>query len=727
MSRDSKHDILFEPLEVGVKTLPNRFYQVPHCGSSATAYPGMQAALRGVKAEGGWGAVFTEYITSTPEDDFSPYWAGTIWDDDDVHNLRHTCEEVHRHGALAGIQLGYTGSHVASFETRAVPRGPSQIAAESFPGWLTYPIEATIDDIHEVQQLVVDGALRAREAGFDLIMFYGGHGNGPAQFLSPASNKRTDEYGGSVENRARFWVETVEKMHAAVGDDCAIVSRVTLDELVGESGVTLEDSLRLIELADPFVDMWDLMIGSMEWGQDIAASRFHPENHEVEWHREVRAHTEKPIVGVGRFTSPDTMVSVIESGQLDVIGSARSSIADPFLPTKVREGRLDDIRECIGNNACVARWASFGGIVCTQNPTMGEEYRRGWHPEQFTRAENADNDVLVLGAGPAGMECAMVLGKRKMRRVHLVDLGPEIGGCMRWIGQLPRLGEWRRLVNYRQIQLDKLKNVEVILETQLDADAVMQYGAELVVLATGAEWTTDGMNWVSRDPIPGADTTTANCLTPEQILLEDKDLPGDRIAVLDCDGYVAGIGIAELLRQRGCEVSYITPFPQPGAYTMNTGEFPEIARLFRELEIKVKTETMVSSIRPGEIETYYLYGEGLQRRYGGHRGEIRAPIQEFDTVEADGIVLLASKRSRDSIYREMIAEQDGWAQADIDAVYRIGDCVAPRVLAELVFDGHRLAREIDSPNPAVPKPYIRERQVWNATVERNEAVIAAKQ
>ncbi len=160
------------------------------------------------------------------------------------------------------------------------------------------------------------------------------------------------------------------------------------------------------------------------------------------------------------------------SGQFDIIGAARPSISDPFLPKKIEEGRLDDIRECIGCNQCISRW-EIGGppLVCTQNATAGEEYRRGWHPEKFHPAANREKGVLVVGAGPAGMECAMVLGKREMAAVHLVEAEPEIGGCVNWIsllghsdgkenlfrGSARGLGEWKRIVNYRQIQLDKLR------------------------------------------------------------------------------------------------------------------------------------------------------------------------------------------------------------------------------------------------------------------------------
>ena len=391
-----------------------------------------------------------------------------------------------------------------------------------------------LDDIQRVQQYYVDGAIRARAAGFDIIYVYGAHSYLPLQFLSPWSNKRTDKYGGSFENRARFWRESLEKVREAVGDDCAIASRFAVDTLYGPAGVELEkDGYRFVEYVDHLVDLWDLTVGDIaEWGQNAGPSRFFEENHEKPYTGTVKPgnHTNKPVVGVGRITNPDTMVAIINSGQFDIIGAARPSISDPFLPNKIEEGRFDDIRECIGCNQCISRW-EIGGppMVCTQNATAGEEYRRGWHPERFHRARNADKSVLVVGAGPAGMECAMVLGKREMSAVHLVEADRSIGGNVNWVSTLGHsdgkenifrgtargLGDWQRVVNYRQIQLDKLKNVEIHTGSRLDAQQIREYGAEIVVIATGCHWATDGLNSATHDTIPGADATLPWQATPD--------------------------------------------------------------------------------------------------------------------------------------------------------------------------------------------------------------------
>ena len=477
-----------------------------------------------MKAEGGWAAVNTEYCAVSPDSDETPFISARLWDDGDLRALALMCDEVHEHGALAGVELHHSGAHCPRREYRLPAIAPSQLASDYL---LVTPKAMERDDIKRVQADWAAAARRAREAGFDIVYVYGAHSYLPMQFLSPFYNRRTDEYGGSLENRARFWLELLELTREAVDGGCTVATRISVAAL-SPYGVDLDEGLEFVRLADHLVDLWDVAIGSAtEWSKDSGASRFFKQGWQLEWTKHVREATAKPIVGVSRLTDPDQMAEIVSSGAWDVIGAARPSIADPFLPRKIEEGRLDEIRECIGCNICIPKSDPGGNIGCTQNATAGEEFRRGWHPERFEPAENRDRDVLVVGAGPAGMECAIVLGKRGFRRVHLVDAENDIGGIMRWIPQLPGRGEWGRVLNWRRIQLDKLKNVEVLTGLRLDADGVREYGAELVVVATGAFWSPVGLNRETHEPIAGADASLPHVLTPEQIMVEGKTPPGE--------------------------------------------------------------------------------------------------------------------------------------------------------------------------------------------------------
>jgi dimethylamine/trimethylamine dehydrogenase len=688
MPRDPRHDILFEPVRIGPKTLRNRFYQVPHCTGFGSEKPGSHARFRGMKAEGGWAAVCTEEALVSVDSDFWPVVSTRFWDDDDQRNLALMCEEAHRFDSLAGIELTHGGAHARAREARVPAVAPSQLASDYDHFVVPKTMEA--DDIRRVQADWVRAAKAAREAGFDIVYVYGGHSYLPLQFLSPFYNRRTDAYGGPLENRARFWLETLELVREAIGEECAIAVRLCVEAL-GPAGVELEEGLGFIRLADHLVDLWDVNVGSItDWSKDSGVSRFFPEGYQLEWTGRVREATAKPIVGVGRLTNPDRMAEIVRSGAWDLIGAARPSISDPFLPNKVEEGLYGEIRECIGCNICVskAEWGSH--IGCTQNATAGEEFRRGWHPERFEQAGNADRDVLVVGAGPAGMECAIVLGKRGFRRVHLVDAEAEIGGCMRWIPQLPGLGEWARVVNWRRIQLEKLRNVEVILGERLDADGVRTYGAEIAVVATGARWAGDGRTYLTHDAIAGADASLPHVLTPEQVMLEGKAPPGQRVVVYDGEGYFTAAGLAEKLAGEGFAVDLVTCLDTIAPVCDETLEGPLLRQHLHDRGIAQRAGVLLTGIEPGRVTATDAFGEALE-------------------LEADAVVLCTQRLSDEELYLELRADEEALRAEGVEALYRIGDCVAPRIVAEAIFDGHRLAREIDSENPAVPLPYRRER------------------
>jgi dimethylamine/trimethylamine dehydrogenase len=679
--RDPRHDILFEPVQIGPKTLRNRFFQVPHSTGFGSDRPGSQARFRATRAEGGWAAVCVEIASIDPESDRNPVpIPARLWDDDDVRNLALVCKESHDHGALVGIELWHSGAHVDVSPSRLPPGAPSQLPSDAFP--MSYPRELTVDEIHRLQRLYAAAALRARVAGFDIVYVYGAHGYLPAQFLSPFYNKREDGYGGSLENRARFWLETIALVREAVGDHCAIAVRIGLDPAAGAGG-SPDEALEFVQLADRLVDLWDVntsVIGK-PW-LDMRPSRIGPEGYQLEWTGRVREVTRKPIVLVERLTNADRMADLVRRGVCDLIGGARPSIADPFLPSKIEQGHADDVRECIGCNVCISRVLTADHIACTQNATAGEEFRRGWNPERFERAANGDHDVLVIGAGPAGMECAIVLGKRGMRRVHLVEASDEIGGVAALTARLPGLGEWRHVLDWRRRQLDKLRNVEVLTGLRLSAAAAREYGADFVVVATGAHWVADGTNHLTHAPIPGAGL--AHVLTPEQVLVDPPR--GGRVLVYDCVGHLMGVGLAELLASAGSKVVFATPHQVAAPYLDRTFEGDPARKRLHELSVELRTATTLERIERGA---------SLLASYGR---EVEIPC--------DAVVLVGSRRSNDALHRELQADP-----GRLEAVYAIGDCVAPREIAECIFDGHRLAREIDALHPATALPYQRERRV----------------
>ena len=363
-TRDSRYDILFEPMRIGPKVAKNRFYQVPQCNGGGYRDPSAVVEMRRTKAEGGWGVIFTEQTEIHPTSEITHFIEQHLWDDRDIPALARMAEAMKSHGALAGIQLAYSvinGPHLYSREV------PLAVTGGPILTFTSDPVQArTMDreDIRDLRRWFRNAFRRSQMAGFDLICLYGAHGFGILQhFLSRNTNHRTDEYGGSLENRARVLLEIVDEAREETKGDMAISLRLSLHE-AGEMGFSNAELRDFIEMHGDLPDIWDLAQGT--WEACSGTSRFKPEGAQEDLVKGIKDLTSKPVVGVGRFTSADAMVRQIKAGILDFIGAARPSIADPFLPKKIEEGRFDDIRECIGCNICVSGDMTQGISRCTQ-------------------------------------------------------------------------------------------------------------------------------------------------------------------------------------------------------------------------------------------------------------------------------------------------------------------------------------------------------------------------
>ena len=379
--------------------------------------------------------------------------------------LARTADAVHAHGALAAIELCHNGMNAPNLYTREVPLGPADLPVASV---FSDPVQArAMDkaDIADLRRWHRNAALRGKRAGYDIVYVYAGKlFGGPMYFMSRRYNTRTDEYGGSLANRVRLLRELIQDTKDAVGDTCGVACRISVDELIGEEGLHAAEARDMIALLAEEPDLWDLTLSG--WENDSQSSRFSPEAYEEPYVVGIKQLTTRPVVGVGRFTSPDTMARLVRQGVLDLIGAARPSIADPFLPKKIEEGRIEDIRECIGCNMCVAGDFTMTPSRCTQNPSFGEEWRKGWHPERI-RAKQSAARILVVGSGPAGLEAAMMLGRRG-HDVALAEAGRELGGRVARERRLPGLAAWGRVADYRIGQLASLPNVEVYRGSRLD-------------------------------------------------------------------------------------------------------------------------------------------------------------------------------------------------------------------------------------------------------------------
>ncbi|WP_171131198.1 MULTISPECIES: FAD-dependent oxidoreductase [unclassified Ruegeria] len=679
MSGADEYSVLFEPVKIGPVTARNRFYQVPHCNGLGHLRPQAEAALRAMKAEGGWAVVSTQEAEIHPTSDLSPYSENRIWDDQDIPALRLITNSIHEKGSLAAIQLAHNGHHAQNHLTRAPLLAPSELVLQT-----PYPKQArAMDkaDIREFRKWHRAAARRSREAGFDIVYVYAGHHMTlPHHFLLPQFNDRTDEYGGSLENRVRLTRELLEETKEEVGDDCAIALRFAVDEMLGSEGMQAQEEGRaVVELLAQLPDLWDVNVA--DWSNDSATTRFEPrDGFQTSYIEFVKQVTSKPVVGVGRLTSPDLMASLVRKGILDFIGAARPSIADPFLPNKIREDRIEEIRECIGCNICVSSDSLGVPIRCTQNPTMGEEWRRKWHPEIIERRVN-EEAALVVGSGPAGLECAMQLARRGYE-VTLAEAKQEFGGRVMQEAALTGLSAWKRVTDHRIYDLQQRGNVQLFTDSRLSASEVIELGIPNVFVATGAKWRRDGRG---KSAFHGAPIGLGSQIfTPEDIVAGVMPQDGPIVVYDDDQAYLGGV-LADHLAQVGREVVFVTPASIVSPFTELTLEQTKVQRSLLEKGVRLNLSQTLAGVAPGQAT--------LQCVYTGRE----------NSIECSSVVLVTQRMRETTLYDELC----GLTASPLKTLELIGDAANPGLIADAVYSGHMAARNFERNADDIDREFFR--------------------
>jgi len=668
---DPNHRVLFEPVRIGPVTAPNRFYQTPYATGFGHRDPAAGARFREVRAEGGWGVVSTEQTEIHPSSDMTPYIEGRLWNDGHMADLALSAEAIHRHGALAALEPSHCGLNVMNAVTRDDVLGPS-----SLPLTLTFPTlpepsqcrAMSLSDIADVRAWHAEAVQRGVSAGFDIIYVYSSLVLSlPAQFLSLRYNKRTDRYGGSLANRARLLRELIEDTIDAGHGRCAVATRITLDELL-VSPVDGRDELdEFFEIVGELPDLWDVVVGG--YGNDAGSAQFGSGAISAEVVRRVKRLTSKPVLSVGCFTSPDVMADLVRDGVLDLIGAARPSIADPFIPRKVAQGRSEKIVKCIACNLCVASDFSSAPIRCPQNPTAGEELRRGWHPVHVPRAVSPER-CLVVGAGMAGLECARLLATAGCD-VTLIDGKDMAGGRVMHESMLPGIGQWRDVVLWRETALTELREARIELGMRVDADMALSGAYDRIILATGARWRRDGVGHACHFPVR-CDSDAAP-LTPDDVFERMRD-PGatwpERVTIYDDEHFYTASLIADYLASRGVRVTFVTPAAEAAVWSHKTME-----QFFLQSRLMRKGVGIVAHHRLAGI------GRADCRFENVFVGTPR-------TVEHDAIILVTARQPDRALHDEL-AEKRPNARLTL-----IGDAAAPGTLAQVTYSAHRAARAI---------------------------------
>lgn len=666
---------LFTPLKLGPIVLKNRIVCAAHGNQVADPVTFMVTdrakSYYEERARGGAAAII---MVSSSVDERADYYPATnfaLWTDDIIPGLKELVDICHANDCKFLVQPSHPGVHNdCHVQVDEVPRAPSQIPAVEYPNLV--PKELTKTEIVEIQDKFARAAGRCVAAGVDGIELMCGHEKLTWAFLAPLSNKRTDEYGGSLENRFRFMGEMLEKVRRETGDDFPIGIRLNITELEN-GGMSLEEGIQIAKMFEA--------TGKLDWlGCVMATYRSMPfelspfcANLEPGWggefSRNVKAEVSMPVSVSGKITDPGLAENLIAEGTCDYVYLARTLIADPHFPRKAMQSKEDDIAPCIAcNQGCVARCfagarGTTNGIRCTVNPAAGEELR--WGSWLFSNAKTRKK-MVVVGAGPAGLQCALTAAQRG-HEVRVYDKQDELGGQARLIKKLPGHTAPQTFLDYLSGQLQK-QNVPIHLGRDITQENIHslidQEKPDLVALATGSRPARDGRGGLTGVPIPGWEQ--AHVCTYEDILLNTGS-PGQNVLIVDELADRVSPGIAELLAEAGKTVTVVTRWASFSPNLHWWLDEPFTMGKLDSLGIQIHPNTWVKEISPTGATCFNIFS-----------------FREFD-IPADTIVLTTMKYSQTDLYA--LLEKEG-----IEC-HLIGDAKAPRWIWNATHDGFKLAWE----------------------------------
>ncbi|HEY5334265.1 MAG TPA: NAD(P)-binding protein, partial [Solirubrobacterales bacterium] len=590
------------------------------------------------------------------------------WREEAIPVYKELAERLHSHGTKVFCELGHMGPidddtlFLDDYRALLSPSGISAINSGQMPRAMD---EA---DLAMIRDGFVLSARNAKAGGIDGVEIHAAHGYLLAAFLSPAANKREDQYGGSTENRCRYLIEIGQAIREEVGDDYPIGMRYSFEEFTPD-GVDEGEGERILRAFDASGLFNHYSIS----GGNVIASA----------HKMVSPMTEKrgilqpfakrakeilgpdaPVITANHITTLDEAAAVVESGTADLVAMVRAHLADPFLIGKAQAGEVEDIRECVNcNQGCIGRVVKTRAITCTINPASGREAE--WGSGTLVPTE-APRKVLVVGAGPAGLKAAEVAAQRG-HQVTLVDREAEIGGSLRLAARLPKRDRWA-LVMKRFDHSLPAAGVDVRLGTEATADLVAAEAPDAVVLATGASFDRTGFASLLgfRPGIPGLDSTTV--LSPAEAI-KDIDRCGARVVIVDDSGDYLPFGLAELLADAGKQVEIVTHQLFAGAETMTTVDLGSVYPRVVGKGVTITAQHLIADIADGKATIASVWGGGQH------------------VAELDSIVINMSRSPERALYEELLGGFKG-------ELHRAGDCLAPRHVDEAIYDGEKVGRAL---------------------------------
>ncbi|MBI3300522.1 MAG: FAD-dependent oxidoreductase, partial [Deltaproteobacteria bacterium] len=621
------------------------------------------------RAKGGAALIITEQQGAHPVSKGSFYFGCTAWEKRVIPQYAKLADAVHEYGAKQFVQLFTPGVHDKG--TMIVDEWHPLWAASRVPSFLHKETPMVMEQ-HHIDDLVKafgESALNVKVSGLDGVEIHGAHSYGVGQFLSAAYNQRTDCYGGSVRKRCQFAIEIAEEIRRKIGDFTMGI-RLSFDEFMGEGGITQEQAEEQVEVlaATGLFDFFNISGGgyhTFHWAVAPMGSKFGFMIPFGKRAKEIVGDRAKVFI-VGRIIDLSMAEQIITDGAADMVAMARAHMADPFLVAKVREGREREIIKCVGANECVARLLENREVICLMNPASGRERQWGQGTLKMV-SKDAAKKIIVVGGGPAGMKTAAVAAKRG-HEVILLEKEQALGGHLNLIKQLPTRAEWQTAIDNLTREME-VAGVEVRLGVHATKEVLVQEKPDVVVCATGSTYSSTGLSSYrpERAGIPGVhQENVIDVGTATKRALKDPSSLGKRVVIVDETGAYLPLGLAEVLATQGeVDVEVITPHFFVGEDLVRTQDMPVLFPRLVAAGVKLTAQHFIENIEGNTGEVYNLWG-------GAHR-----LIANVDTV------VISMMRTPNDVLLNAI-------RGSFREVHRVGDVVAPRKPAAVIYEGEKL-------------------------------------
>jgi len=645
---------LLSPIKIGSVELKNRFVIPPMATNLANEDGTVSQAFIDywvARAKGGWGLLIVEFTAIDPLGKVGPCHP-CLWSDEFIDGLSKLTDAVHKCGAKIAIQLSHAGRQTHQ-EVIGIP-GAQPVSASPIPCPFEreIPRELSSEEVYELIEKFGDATVRARAAGFDIIEIHGAHGYLLAQFMSPYSNKRVDEFGGSLLNRMRFPIEIIHNVRRKIGSSFPLMFRMSGEERV-PGGRTLEESRIVAQLMEEAgVDAIDVSVGVYGSSQYIFAPPAVPPGFLLSSSQEIKKAVSVPVIAVGRINHPLLAEDAIRAGKADLIAWGRPSLAEPELPNKVAAGKLDEICPCIYcSQGCLRTFPYPGkplpkiGVTCLVNPFCGRE------GEMQIRPAVKRKKIVIIGGGPGGLEAAWVAAARG-HQVTLYEKNSTLGGQFR-IGAIPPLKqEVARAISY-YIHMCKKYGVTFKMGTEATAEQILADKPDAVIIATGGE--------PFRPDISGIN---GNYIATAWDILEGKKQAGDKVLIVG--GGMVGCEVADFLGEHFHSVTIVEMLPEIALDVPFPIKYFLLRRL-KDYSVQIETDTSV-------VE--FLDDGAIVNKHGR-----KSKLVGFDTI----VLALGTKSV--SYLKEQLEEK-------ISELYVIGDALQPREAIEAIEEGAKVALKL---------------------------------